>query len=156
MNGMKAPGFLKQTLILVPVFALSAWAGDFKHITIDGLFDDWAGVPPAFEDSADATDDSGSNPWDRLPSYWETEVALIEKLNRAAASNQPPVPGISRQANGAVQVNVNGAPGRFVLQASTNLTNWAPRTTNVSATGTFSIQETVATAQPLWTYRAEQ
>src|SRR3954467_9735348 len=27
----------------------------FKHITIDGTFADWAGVPPAFEDAADST-----------------------------------------------------------------------------------------------------
>jgi hypothetical protein len=102
------------------------------------------------------TDDSGSNPWDRLPSYWETEVACVEKLNRAAASNQRPVLGISRQASGAVQVNVTGAPGRYVLQASANLTNWQPMTTNVSATGNFSIHETVVTDRPVWTYRAEQ
>ena len=62
------------------------------------------------------TDDSGSNPWDRLPAYWETEVAFVEQINREAASNQPPVLNILMQTNGATRVDVTGAPGRYVLQ----------------------------------------
>jgi hypothetical protein len=31
------------------------------------------------------TDDSGANPWDRLPSYWEQEVAAVAAENRRAA-----------------------------------------------------------------------
>lgn len=31
------------------------------------------------------TDDSGANPWDRLPAYWEDEVAAIADANRRAA-----------------------------------------------------------------------
>ena len=102
------------------------------------------------------TDDSGSNPWDSLPSYWEMEVAFVEQLNREAASNQPPVLSISLQTNGATRVDVTGAPGRYVLQASANFTVWQPMTTNVSATGTFSVYEMVATNRPVWLYRAEQ
>lgn len=34
-------------------FALPALAGTYKHITLDGSFDDWAGVPAAYEDSED-------------------------------------------------------------------------------------------------------
>ncbi|MFN3650878.1 MAG: spherulation-specific family 4 protein [Armatimonadota bacterium] len=30
------------------------------------------------------TDAAGVNPWDRLPSYWNEEVALVERTNRAA------------------------------------------------------------------------
>jgi len=55
MSGMKTPGFLTGGLALVSVFALSVTAGDFKHIAIDGSFDDWAGVRPAFEDLSDTT-----------------------------------------------------------------------------------------------------
>ncbi len=102
------------------------------------------------------TDDSGSNPWDRLPAYWEMEVAFVEQLNREAASNQPPVLSISLQTNGATRVDVTGAPGRYVLQASANATVWQPMTTNVSATGNFSVYETMATDRPVWLYRAEQ
>jgi hypothetical protein len=27
------------------------------------------------------TDDSGSNPWDRLPTYWEAEVSAVQRVN---------------------------------------------------------------------------
>ncbi|HVA50237.1 MAG TPA: spherulation-specific family 4 protein [Pirellulales bacterium] len=30
-----------------------------------------------------ATDDGGANPWDRLPTYWDDEVAAVRELNRA-------------------------------------------------------------------------
>ncbi len=36
--------------------ALTAQAGTYKTITIDGSFGDWAGVPLAYEDPADSTD----------------------------------------------------------------------------------------------------
>ncbi|HEV3344359.1 MAG TPA: spherulation-specific family 4 protein [Pirellulales bacterium] len=29
-----------------------------------------------------ATDDNGANPWDRLPTYWDDEVAAVRELNR--------------------------------------------------------------------------
>ena len=38
---------------MASLFALNVTAGDFKHITIDGSFDDWAGIPAAFEDLSD-------------------------------------------------------------------------------------------------------
>ena len=53
MNDMKTPRFLTGGLALISAFAFSLTAGDFKHIAIDGSFDDWAGIPPAFEDSSD-------------------------------------------------------------------------------------------------------
>ncbi len=34
------------------------------------------------------TDDSGANPWDRLPSYWEEEVAAVAAENRRAAGSR--------------------------------------------------------------------
>ena len=33
------------------------------------------------------TDDSGANPWDRLPSYWDEEVAAISAENQRAAGS---------------------------------------------------------------------
>ena len=30
------------------------------------------------------TDDTGANPWDRLPSYWEEEVAAVAAENQRA------------------------------------------------------------------------
>src|SRR6185369_8363466 len=38
--------------MLTSVLALTAPASQFKHITVDGSFEDWAGVPPAYEDPA--------------------------------------------------------------------------------------------------------
>src|SRR5216117_2682609 len=55
MKAMKTTGFLIGGLSLVSIFTLTVTARDFKHITIDGSFDDWAGIPPAFEDSSDTT-----------------------------------------------------------------------------------------------------
>jgi hypothetical protein len=34
------------------------------------------------------TDDSGANPWDRLPSYWDEEVAAIAAENRRASESR--------------------------------------------------------------------
>ncbi|MEO8426578.1 MAG: immunoglobulin domain-containing protein [Verrucomicrobiota bacterium] len=57
-----SPMPLMQTIrVLALVIGLLALLADhgvadnFKHISIDGSFDDWAGVVPAYEDPADAT-----------------------------------------------------------------------------------------------------
>src|SRR6266498_2940888 len=55
MRDMKIRGFLAGGLTLVWVLAFGVKAGDFKHIAIDGSFDDWAGIPPAIEDLSDTT-----------------------------------------------------------------------------------------------------
>src|SRR6266508_5005924 len=52
---MKTRGILTGGLALVSIFTFTATASDFKHITIDGSFDDWAGIPPLFEDVSDTT-----------------------------------------------------------------------------------------------------
>jgi len=102
------------------------------------------------------TDDLGNNPWDTLPTYWDVEVSLVESLNRQAASNQPPSLSIFLSTNGAVQLHVGGAPGRYVLQTSTNLSEWESATTNMSAAGSFSISDALATNPPVRLYRAVQ
>ena len=102
------------------------------------------------------TDDAGSNPWDTLPSYWWSEIALVESLNRLAASNHPPLLSILPPTNGAVQLNVAGAPGRYLLQTSTNLNFWQQLATNLSATGSFSVFDLIATNRPVRFYRTEQ
>jgi hypothetical protein len=102
------------------------------------------------------TDDLGNNPWDTLPTYWSSEVGLVEYLNRQAASNHHPLLSISLPTNGAVQLHVAGAPGRYVLQTSTNLTGWQRTMTNMSATGNFNISDPLATNRLLRFYRTEQ
>jgi len=35
------------------------------------------------------TDHDGANPWDRLPAYWDAEVAEVERANEPAARREP-------------------------------------------------------------------
>jgi len=102
------------------------------------------------------TDDRGSNPWDTLPSFWPAEVDLVEAINRQAASNQPAVLQISLETNGTAQVVVFGTPGRYVFEASSNLTNWEPMATNVSPTGALSFSDSRAANYRSRLYRTAQ
>jgi hypothetical protein len=34
------------------------------------------------------TDDGGANPWDRLPTYWQEEVAAVRERNLASRWEQ--------------------------------------------------------------------
>jgi hypothetical protein len=43
------------TAIAVSLLTLTCSAGSYKHITIDGDFSDWAGVPVAYTQPADTT-----------------------------------------------------------------------------------------------------
>ncbi|MBI2927118.1 MAG: hypothetical protein HYY24_15590 [Verrucomicrobia bacterium] len=52
---MKTPELLVFGLSLLVSAAAATAASNFKHIAIDGSFDDWAGVTPAYEDRSDAT-----------------------------------------------------------------------------------------------------
>src|SRR5258705_13932040 len=47
--------FPKFILAASLTIALSAGAGTFKRISIDGSFADWAGVPVAYSDSSETT-----------------------------------------------------------------------------------------------------
>ena len=49
---MKATKYATLLFVTGSAFAIHAVAGEFKHITVDGSFEDWAGVPPAYEDLA--------------------------------------------------------------------------------------------------------
>jgi spherulation-specific family 4 protein len=102
------------------------------------------------------TDDVANNPWDTLPTYWSSEVSLVESINRQAASNQPPLLKLSAPTNSAVQLHVTGAPGRYILQISTNLAAWNPLATNMSASGTFSVSDPFSSNRPLRFYRTAQ
>jgi hypothetical protein len=52
----KEKNYLAAILIAcLSVFASGAFAGTFKHITIDGSFGDWAGVPLAYTQAQDVT-----------------------------------------------------------------------------------------------------
>src|SRR6266404_1514181 len=47
---MNSTKLTKITLGLLLAHCVQPRAGNFKHITIDGSFDDWAGIPPAYVD----------------------------------------------------------------------------------------------------------
>jgi hypothetical protein len=49
---MKTGKVLALAFTLASVFGATAATSQFKHITVDGSFEDWAGVPPAYEDLA--------------------------------------------------------------------------------------------------------
>jgi hypothetical protein len=102
------------------------------------------------------TDDRGNNPWDTLPSYWWAEVALVEAINRQAASNQPPVLSISLATNRIAQLGVLGLAGKYVLQASVNFMSWKPVATNVSPNGKFNFLDPRTTNLPTRFYRTAQ
>jgi hypothetical protein len=80
------------------------------------------------------TDDTLSNPWNRLPTYWSAEVAAIELINREAARRV--LTNLTIQAMGTSSANVQstGATGRYVLE--TGFPNqWTPIATNLTPTG---------------------
>jgi len=43
-------------LVIASIFTVGTHGSSFKHITIDGSFGDWAGVPAAYEDPSDTTE----------------------------------------------------------------------------------------------------
>src|SRR5438477_10964763 len=47
---MKIPRIITIEVGLLLTLCAGARAGNFKHIIIDGSFDDWAGIPPAYVD----------------------------------------------------------------------------------------------------------
>lgn len=52
---MKTSRLVTFGFALASAIALSVGAGDFKRITIDGSFDDWAGIQPVLVDPSDTT-----------------------------------------------------------------------------------------------------
>jgi hypothetical protein len=96
------------------------------------------------------TDDLLPNPWDTLPAYWEAEVSLLQELNR-------PRLAITPDDGNTIRVDVCGAPGlRYVLEASTNLAQWTPISTNQSSDGKYIVTD-VGQGQFRWRFfRAKQ
>jgi hypothetical protein len=82
------------------------------------------------------TDDSGSNPWDTLPSYWDAEVSLLETLNQAAAERVQSRLFLTEENGPTLHLEAHGATGRYVLEAAVPLADWQPLATNLTNTGT--------------------
>lgn len=63
----------------------------------------------------------------------------------------------SFQTNHQFQLNFVGIPGsNYVLQASTNLQNWYPLSTNTATTNAFNLFDAKATNFPYRFYRVSQ
>ncbi len=100
------------------------------------------------------TDDVLDNPWDTLPTYWDTELNLIETANRAAAEIQPPKVDLKRTGADAGRLEVNGPAGRYVVSRSLNLPTWSPLTTNLTFTGQVVFDPVLFTAAASTFFRA--
>ena len=99
------------------------------------------------------TDDSlvpDQNPWDTLPAYWLKEVEYIRALNLA----EPPIRLTTGTAGGAVAIQLQGAPGTYEWQSSTDLLHWTSRLTNFSGSGYLPLP--VAATAPRAFFRATQ
>lgn len=89
------------------------------------------------------------NPWDTLPAYWTNEVNLIQQLNRARLK-------LSVTNGTSLQLDINGGPGRYLVESSTNLAAWMPVTTNTTASGQLALPLGEATDPPGRFYRTSQ
>lgn len=128
-----------------PTFAPSAWTKrypefQFAHLTYAVPENQLTNfVSLAVERRAGfvyITNDSGNNPWDTLPAYWEEEVNLIEALNRAAAERVQSKLTLRRSEGPLLSLSADGAVGRYVLETASPLGDWQPASTNVSNNGT--------------------
>ncbi|MCW5559210.1 MAG: spherulation-specific family 4 protein [Verrucomicrobiae bacterium] len=83
------------------------------------------------------TDDVLNNPWDRLPTYWDAEVNLIEKANRDAALARPPHLDFQRIREAEARLELNGPAGRYIVLRGPSLAlpGWQPLATNLTFTG---------------------
>ena len=101
------------------------------------------------------TDDTLSNPWNRLPTYWSAEVAAIETINREAARRV--LTNLTIHATGTNSANLQstGAAGRYVLE--TGFPNqWTPVATNLTPTGAINWPITNLTLPPNRLFRTRQ
>ncbi len=99
------------------------------------------------------TDDSGGNPYDRLPAYWTNEVNYIRSLNLSQPAAQLAVLSASK---GMPVLRISGAPGAYELQASTNLTQWSAIATVSTPTNYLQVTNASATNFPRLFYRTRQ
>ncbi len=100
--------------------------------TIQEIF----GVTPLLSDAADATDLS-----DLFSQYSQFRISSIVRLN-----------------DGTVRLTATGViPGRTnLVQASSDLVNWTPVSTNISATNTFTVTDAATANSPARFYRLVQ
>ena len=94
------------------------------------------------------TDDRLPNPWDRLPTYWDAQVNLVEAANRTAALETPPTLELQPTFEGQGRLQLVGTPGRYILNRAPVLTQWTPLTTNLTFTGQLTFEPILWAAVP--------
>jgi Spherulation-specific family 4 len=99
------------------------------------------------------TDDTLSNPWDTLPTYWTNEVKYIRSLNQSAPATELKILSLS---NRVPSLRISGAPGTYELQATSNLANWFPLATVHTDTNAVNVQDSSATNAAGRLYRTRQ
>lgn len=86
------------------------------------------------------TDDILPNPWDRLPTYWDAHVSLVEAANRAASEGNPPRLELKRAGDGQGRLDLEGTAGRYIIARSQVPFDWLPVTTNLTFTGHLTFE----------------
>lgn len=81
------------------------------------------------------TDDGGNNPWDRLPLYWELEVDHVRQLNQDVPLQIEAVP----HTTNSVRLVADSVPGRYKLETSSNLVDWAEWFSGAAPTGRLEV-----------------
>lgn len=103
---MKTP-LLALGLALASTAPLAA--GTFKHITIDGSFADWAGVPPAYEDASEPGN------WADFKSVY---VANDEDFVYVRFTLHAPFDGFTGHSNFYFDTDANAGTGHFAVVGS--------------------------------------
>lgn len=71
------------------------------------------------------TDDSGANPWDTLPTYWD---ALVDEVERINLSRRPQAQlNIEGQGTNRLQLAAAAAPGLWTVENTSDTVTWQPR-----------------------------
>jgi hypothetical protein len=100
------------------------------------------------------TDDTNAaNPYERLPVYWTNEVNYVHSLNGAQPPTQLTMLSFS---NGVPELQINGAPGVYELQASSNLVDWAFAAMLDVSVNTQTVRDAGANNSSRRFYRARQ
>ena len=93
------------------------------------------------------------SPWDILPTYWTNEVEYIRFLNQSAAPTQLKV---NNYTNQQPALQLNGAPGTYEVQSTSNFATWLPLRTVSAPSGVASFTDTTATNTSRRFYRTAQ
>ena len=101
------------------------------------------------------TDDTLSNPWNRLPTYWSAEVAAIETINREATRRVLTNLTIQATNSNGANIKSSGAAGLYVLE--TGFPNqWTAVATNLTPTGAINWSITNLALPPNRLFRTRQ